>query len=331
MSSGNLFNTKRISRCEFEEYKNHVAGILNSNNIEFFIPYYYKDKQTFGDLDIIVPKPFDKENIFDLFKINKTQYHRNTNIHSICYKDTQIDFITTKPNYYETTKYYYSWVDLSVLLGRLYRKFNIKYGWDGLYFEYDTVINNQFRNIGNIPLTLDFKTVLNFVGLDYVRYQQGFETKNDIFDFILTSKYFTPKLYESVSQKQNKRSGIYDEIIEYSKNKEYQDTYTMNFFLDKDNVYKAIDNYFTDLNFLNIIKDIKEKEHVIQVNKDKFNGNIVMLITGLKEKALAAFIQSFRIYIKDKYDYPSFEKYVFETNPEFIKRDILVHFLEKKQ
>lgn len=330
MSTGNLFNTKRKPRKNFEDYYFHVSDILNSKDIEFFIPYYYKDKQTFGDLDIILPKPFGKEDIFKLFRFDKIQYKQNSNIHSICYNDFQIDFITTKPDYYNITKYYYSWVDLSILIGRMYRKFNIKFGWDGLYFEYDTVINNQFRNIGTILLTKDFKTILDFIGLDFTRFEQGFGTKNDVFDFVLTSKYFIPKLYESVSQKSNRRSGVYDEIIEYSKNKEYQHTYTMNFFSDKDVVYKVIADYFTDLDFLNVIKGIKEKEQIIQVNKDKFNGDIVMLLTGLKEKALATFIQSFRNYVKENYDYLDFEKYVFETNPEHIKRDVLAHFSEIK-
>jgi hypothetical protein len=331
MSTGNLFNTKRIGRHEFEEYKNHVVELLKTNNVDFFIPYYYKDKQTFGDLDIIIPKPFGRENIIDIFRFNKTQYKQNSNIHSICYKDNQIDFITTKPNYYETTKYYYSWVDLSILLGRMYRKFNIKYGWDGLYFEYDTVINNHFRNIGTILLSLDFKQVLEFVGLDYEKFELGFETKNDIFDLVITSKYFIPKIYESVSQKSNKRSGIYDEIIEYSKDKEYQHNHTINFFLDKDYVYKTIGEYFTEVDILNKIKNIKEKEYIIQVNKDKFNGSIVMLLTGLKEKELVSFIQSFRIFVKENYEYLDFEKYVFETNAEHIKRDINLYFDEYKK
>jgi hypothetical protein len=285
---------------------------------------------TFGDLDIILPKPFGKEQIFDMFHFDKTQYVQNSNVHSICYRNFQIDFITTKPTYYEITKSYYSWVDVSVLIGRLYRKFNIKFGWDGLCFEYDTVINNQFRNIRTIDLTLDFKSILDFLGLDYKRLEKGFDTKYDVFDYIISSKYFVPKVFESVSQKKNRRSVVYDEIIEYSKNKEYQTLYTMNFFFDKDLVYKVIDSYFPELNFLDIIKDIKEKEHMIQVNKDKFNGDIVMILTGLKDKSLSAFVKTFKEYVKDNHGYVDFNKYIFDTTPEHIRRDITSHFSECK-
>lgn len=323
MSTGSLFNTKRISRADFITYSQHVYDILDKNNIEHFSPLYYDDKETFGDLDIIVKKPFGEKEIFNLFNIPEKHYKPNGHVHSICYKNFQIDFITTKPNKFEITNEYYAWADVSIIIGRLFKKMNLTFGWEGLTYIHETKIGSHYREIGNIFISDKMKDILNLLGLDYSTYQNGFKTKNDIFDYISTSKYFHPSFFMSQKSSSDRRNKLLDNLFQYTHKNEYN---LVKF--NDEKIEFIIDSNFKEIKFKEKLHDIKEKEKVVSTNSEKFNGDIVMTITGLKNKELGDFIRKFKNYIQDSYNFKDFNDYVFNTHESSIIRDIKILYSE---
>jgi hypothetical protein len=317
MSTGSLFNTKRISRDDYISYSQRIYNILEQNNIEYFSPYYYDDKETFGDLDIIVKKPFGEKEINSLFKPTKTQYKVNGSVHSICYKNFQIDFITVKPEKFETTKNYYSWADFSIIIGRLFKKMNLTFGFDGLVYKYETKINSQYRNIGEIFISDNIEEILSFLNLDYSTFKKGFKNLNEIFDYIISSKYFHPSYFSVKNDFTDRRNTLFNKLSDYT----IKGDFNMISF-NADLVHMLIDEHFKNINFKEKINQLKEKEKVVSTNSTKFNGDIVMTITGLKNKELGSFISKFKNYIKSIYSFKDFDEYVYLTSENNINRDI---------
>lgn len=321
MSTGSLFKTGRLNRVDFEKYCEDVFHILRENNVEYFTPYYYDDKMTFGDLDIIVKKPFGRDEIFSMFRFNKTQYNVNSNVHSICYKNFQIDFITTKPNQFEITKDYYAWADLSIIIGRMIKKFNLSFGWDGLTYREEIKIDGDYRKIGDIFVSNSMMDILGFLGLDYNTYLKGFRSKKDLLEYVTSSKYFNPKYFESVRKSEDRRNNLFADVLAYS--------YNMNRnFIDltefsKTDVNIIIASHFKNVDFINESNKLIKKANMIKTNSDKFNGNIVMGITKYQGKELGDFIKYFKEFIKKNYSsFSDFNEYVYETKEFFIVRDI---------
>ena len=326
MSTGSLFKTKRLERAKFEQFKKEVFSILTKNNVEFFSPYYYDDKETFGDLDIIVKKPFGREEIFSMFRFNKTQYNVNSNVHSICYHEFQIDFITTSPDKFEMTKSYYAWADISILIGRLFKKLDSTFGWDGLSYTHETKIGSHYRNIGDIFLSDNMEKILGFLKLDYQRFKLGFKTQAEAFEFISTARFFNPKYFipSEASKKAGKRQDVMEGLVDYSS--KLDKTYPSLSVYTKDDINVMIDEYFNGVDFLNRAKKIIEREKIIVANADKFNGDIVMKITGLKNKELGDFIVSFKKSVYENYGFSDFNEYVYTTKPTSIIKDIELYY-----
>lgn len=329
MSTGNLFNTKRFERAAFELYKNDIFSILERNNIEFFSPFYYVNKESFGDLDIVLKAPFSKDIIFKMFKIKESDYKCNSNVQSICYRDMQIDFIAISPDKYQMAIDYYSWADLSILLGRFFKKFNLTYGIDGLYYNYNSKIDGSYKNIGNIFISKDMKDILSFFGLSYSKFESGFKTKQDVFDYISSSALFNPAHFIStkISNNKNRSQIIYDDLVKYvsSQKKQYPSTDI----LSTEIITNMIDKHFVNVDFSNKLIRMTDKEKQIIANAEKFNGNIVMSLTSLKGKELGDFIVKFKEYAYKNYGFSDFDEYVFNTKAANITKDIVFYFRQE--
>ena len=166
--------TRRYERQEFEDISKELTDRLKQTFQRVAVPLFYKNKETFGDADIVVSTAgydeFDmREYITNEFKPNEI-FH-NGSCWSFDYKELQIDIITTQAEHFDTLIMYLSYNDLGNLIGRLAHGFGLKYGQEGLWYEH------QFKgkNIGSIMVSKDYPKIFKFLGLSYDRYEKGFD------------------------------------------------------------------------------------------------------------------------------------------------------------
>ena len=192
---GSLLGAERMPRKLFEELMAKFLPELREalGDIEFSVVPYYSEKEDFGDLDVLVKGKTDV--VRDLIyshppfmgygKLDRTANSTNHNCFSFLYKKFQVDLICTIPDY-ETSIAYYSFNDVGNILGRFFHKFGLKFGHQGLLYP----LRDERGNVRKeIVITKDHYKVLSFLGLDSGKWNKGFTTREDIFEWVATGKY----------------------------------------------------------------------------------------------------------------------------------------------
>ena len=80
-------------------------------------------------------------------------------------------------------------------------------------------------------------------------------------------------------------------------NKEYQ------FSKDKDDYLEKIDQFFPEASFLKKLNEIRNEFQRRRLLSEKFNGEMVMKITGLEGKDLGIFLNNFKSSKSNWYEY----------------------------
>ncbi len=313
-------NTIRLTKSEFEPYMADVLTKL-STKFSYAAPLkYYRNKQSFGDLDIIMKMSENKiptetkQIIKDLF--NYKEIYLNDNTFSFDYQNFQIDLIFKNDEDVESTEFFFAYNDLGNLVGRLANKLNLSFGFEGLNF---IIRDHHGALTKKILVSKDNRKIFDFLDLSYDRFLKGFDEVNEIFDFVVTSKYFSSSIfaYENLNHQnrtRNRKRVNYAGFLKYLEDnnitKEYQ-------FLEDESLYiPVINEYFPESNLIQKLDKLKSD---FQYQKDlakKFNGVIVNEITGLEDAELGNFIKSF------KFSKINFQEYLGNHTEEDIRKDI---------
>jgi hypothetical protein len=137
---GKLFNLGRISRDRYLETEKTMREYLDRKvgAAAYRIPPYYSAKPDFGDMDIIIQlkdastwQTLRQEFVTDL---GVTETRSGGGVFSTVYQGLQVDYFTAAPEFFESTYNYLSFNDLGNLLGKICRRFNLKYGEEGLAY-----------------------------------------------------------------------------------------------------------------------------------------------------------------------------------------------------
>lgn len=163
--------------------------------------------------------------------------------------------------------------------------------------------------------------ILRFLGFDTDRYTEGFYNLTDIFEYVVDSKYFNPKIfqYEMLNHQnktRNKKRVNYAGFLEFVDKYDFKDR---NFYeyQDKDYYVKKAEDYF-GIDIINQIKTWKETVEKDKMVSAKFNGIIIMeRYPDLKGKELGNSIIKFKNYVK------SFLKTKADEQNEVFEPDIL--------
>ena len=200
--------SQRLTLEEFERVKSEVHAILDELGIRHLDVQFIREKKDFGDIDIIVIDDCDPETIalnnnlpikiildnIDKFGITDELFINNNPVASILYEGKyQVDFITVKPEEAAYTQAYLSHNDLGNLLGRQIKRFNVTHGMDGLW--YDHYMNDRAHRT-RFLLSRDPYEILRILGLDVEKFKNGFDTYEEMFDYVQSSKYFNPEIFK---------------------------------------------------------------------------------------------------------------------------------------
>lgn len=320
---GNAIKTvtlRRLTKDEFEPYTKEVVDKLLTK-FSYVSPLkYYRNKQSFGDLDLILKMSEDvshektKSIINELF--NSKEIYENDNTYSFEYKEFQVDLIFKKDEDVQSTEFFFSYNDLNNLVGRIAHKFDLKFGFDGLNY----VIRDHHGSLyKRILISKDERKIYEFLDLSYDRFLQGFDEVQEIFDFVISSKYFDSSIfsYENLNHQnrtRNRKRANYAGFLEYMNSNAIERVY--NFEKDKTVYLPMINNFFPESNLIQKLEDIRIQFQKQNELNEKFRGDMIMELTGLRGAQLGKFILTY------KSQFTNFNAYLQSKSKEEIQNEV---------
>lgn len=295
---GNCLKNCVTRRYQKQEYFDLVPSVLdrvirNWSVTRVSLIEAYRNKESFGDMDVLYStddnKPFTVETVKSLFPESK-EIVRNTNVISFEYKELQIDLIHVPAESFNYALAYFKFSDLGNLIGRIAHRFGLKHGHLGLFLPIRDESNND-NVIGEVLITRNYSDALMFFDLDPNRFHRAFDTLEEIYEFVLTSKWFHPDSYDlaelsHMHRTRDKKRTTYQGFLEYIKG------YSGNFIPRRTDKTFYMEMIFDAFPYAyNQYSDMMKEMTFKKVVKEKFNGDMVSSLTGLQSKELGEFMK----------------------------------------
>lgn len=309
-------NVIRLHSNEFDDLSLDVVSVISHPELPFqpqVVPSYF-NKETHGDMDVIVPASLWKYRSHDSIKklIGAIDYVKNNSVtsYAVPYSDNlfQVDIISTNDDLFDFALNYFSYNDLGNLMGRISHQLGFKLGHKGLIY----VIRdpqNKDHIVKEICLTKNWDEAITFFDYSVEKYNEGFHDLEDIFQYVMTSKFAVPSIFllenrNSISRIRDRKRKTYNEFLMWLQ-RTYNEEY-INQSISHDEKVELRDSelqrakvvfpgFSEEMDFC--LYDYSLKKHVSTM----VNGERVRELTGLDGKALGIFMKSF----KDLYDYTS--------------------------
>jgi hypothetical protein len=316
---GNLFKVQRVSRERYMEILEALEPILfkhfldEKGFVHWRIPIPYSGKDNFGDVDIILNASYlqNKDWIPALLAdLGNPEVKRVRNVVSVLFMDFQVDFFTVGESKFDTTFNFMSYNILGNLLGRIFHKFNLCYGEHGLSY-----ILRGFDNHGSkeVMLSRDMEEILKFIELD---------TLEDIYKYVVDCKYFCANSYDPTYFNVRKRAAqrpAFNQFLDYLSENKIEKNYE--FMKDKSVYIPLIDAFFPAAKLAEKVKAHEERQKILKVIAEKFNGRMIMEMIPLSGKELGNFMDAYK---KAKGD--DFETFVYKSNPGLVQHSVKTYY-----
>lgn len=317
----------RLDACQYHLIGQKIHPALEKLFGQVHLVRAYHNKSTFGDQDWIVSKVLHqnfgslKKQLYEKFHLDDKLIHQNSNVYSLLIDGFQIDISLVSEKYFDACFFYMDDSPAGNALGKLYHKFGASYGVKGLY--YTLRDNHNTYKLGEIELSLDNSKICNFLGLDYVKKDNGFKEEEDIFQWICSSKYFDHRIFafenmNHIARVRDRKRPDYQRLLKYIDERFKGKVY--DFPLKTDGV-NILNDYFPESNLLEKIQELKNRETQRKEISGKFNGHLIMEITGAKGKELSQIMYNYKDYRNIFSDFKTFEDYLAHSESEKIKID----------
>ena len=231
------FEAVRMNRGQYADVVNYAKRYVSSvlpGEREIRDILAYTTKESFGDADILVQcTPEEWDTLVAHVKITYEHWNRNGDVISFGYivhgGFHQVDLINggPTPDEYWCAFDYFAWNDLGNLIGRIADRLGFKYGHDGLRYQIRDPLNSSIV-ISDFVLSLNTTWIHTFLGIEQSLNfsHRSFDTREDIFEYVATSKYFDPDIFllENRNYKAKVRDAkrtTYMEFLEWCKVREF--------------------------------------------------------------------------------------------------------------
>lgn len=314
-----IAKTRRFNSNEYFSIKKEVEDMLASKGFQTAVPASFATKPSFGDLDILVLNDAEilksrniRDIIVELFQ--PTEMYPNGSIYSFDYKEFQIDIILVSPKDWITSQVYFSFNDLGNFMGRIAYQMGFRYGDYGLKLVYRHEDGGRkFEYI----VSKSPEKIFEFLGFDWSKYMMGFDTVEDIFEFIIESKYFSVHIFQydqlnHQNRTRNKKRKNYASFLDYIQQNDKKYVYA-----SKEYYVDLADEFFS----INLKSKIDEWKKTVEIEKQvsrKFNGEIVMQNFSLTGKELGDAIGKFHEFFNYKHDRTIYNEWILTTNQDKI-------------
>lgn len=224
-NSGPNGSPLNVPRMPTTIYKSQVAEI-QSKLLTIFrnvvVPHEAPGKLDHGDIDFLVEGtlvPWTPDSIKKT--IGATHFATNGVIYSyaVPYADApdqyvQVDIERSPGNgtadseeLFEWTKFMKSYSDLLQIIGICHRSLGLTCNDKGLHLSI-VEIEPYDKKKALIFLTRKPCEVMDFYGFDYEKYQAGFESETDLFQWVSSGRFFARSIFENRKEKANDRSRL---------------------------------------------------------------------------------------------------------------------------
>lgn len=294
---GNVFEgTRRYSKEEYlsaqDKWVNYLSDQFTVGTLSIV-----KEKETFGDLDLVVTG--NKEKLIEIL-INHYPLFINGNIISIKDNDFQVDLILVPEISFKYSIHYFGCQDLGNLLGRIIKQYGFKHGWNGLYY----IQRNGDHVVKEHLLSINYLDIINILGLDKCKFFNGFNDYEDMFNWLVKSPLFISSIfkYENLNHTnrvRDRKRKVYNLFLDYIdkldgsiKNKEVP------------KLSEEEKRSFVFSKFPKLALEVEQLDKEIEIHnmvKSKFNGELVKSLTGLSGVSLGNFIKLFKSSYNDNW------------------------------
>ncbi len=327
--------TRRVDRAEYLEIRDTIISNLKSffqEEPNFLIRRVvdipaYRTKESFGDLDLLL-ETFSGDSYKYVDVINKLfapkKIAQNSEVYSFDYKDFQVDLILTPTDDFDTSLSYKAWNDLGNLAGRIYKKLGFKYGHKGLSYMFRQ--QDQTYNVfAETVVSKDIRQILEFADLDADAFFEGFDTVEQMFRWVSSSKYFHKDIYllhnrNHVSRTRDRKRKIYNDFLKWCAETPCLPEYPWTQMREQDGyagkpefLKLALQKFDRFESIYNAIMLRHEQELIV---RSKFNGDIVRTLTGKVGKELGHLMQHIICYCGGK---DELREFILTASPAEIK------------
>lgn len=277
----------------------------------------YREKASFGDLDVVVKNVEGTKQQFAqaLVELGVTEVVKNGNVWSCGWGDFQLDLLFQQPKDYEFALRYFAWNDLGNLLGRTAHKAGFKFGHNGL----KVVLRDGDYVVKELLVTSDFGQALQFLGFDPSRYEEGFDTLEEVFQYASSTPFFAVDafLLENRSYKARVRDAkrpTYNAFLAWAEKLDFPAPVKR----EKSEWLREACLEFPE--FAVELDAVKQSHAKSKEAKLKFNGGMVSQLTGLTEKQLGELMKHLR---KDAESKGGLVDFVLAQSPSDLERWVL--------
>lgn len=314
-----LFGARRYDREEYLVISDEILYKLDHHMPEksFMEIPYYRNKESFGDMDILCLPLTNKDYEYIRKVLDTDVFLVNGGVMSLLYEGLQVDIIPMPLKYFTTSYKYYAYNDLGNLLGKIFHKFGLKYGHRGLTMP----LRDGTHQYAEIEVSRNLRETLEFLGLSYDKYKEGFENLEEIYEYVESSKYFSPDIYwyenlNSINKVRDRKRSTYQGFVKRNEGKEPRITFSKNKEKYLDMIFKHFPESYEKYKEARLL-------HLRGLNiKEKFNGVLVSEWTGLTGKELG----NFMCYLKSGYN----DIFWSDLNDDQIKKVVIRNYEDFK-
>jgi len=300
---GNLFHLGRLPRGPYLHLESRLRPLLDELfGDQWRIPYVHTDKADFGDLDVLVSRAALTPDAVQAFAVRTgtTQTKRTGRVYSHALPlqegersgeqtHFQVDLFGTPEPELQVRHDFMSWGDLGNILGRMVRRWNLKWGEDGLVYVHRREHDEHYR--AELKLSSNIHDVLRLLELDPAVHARGFTNETEMFEWIVKSPHFSPLPYQQTEgkfkDKAKKRAGMqrFTQFVAGRSSPERPPRPERH----------EVQVLFPDAPLMAWLDTQDRQAGISQRRKEKFSGTRVMqLRPELQGKALGAFITALR-------------------------------------
>ena len=221
---------KRLSNEEYHIFKDNVLRDTKEvfpSSWKLGVAPSIKLKESHGDLDIIVGMDSSLDVQRTLEEYLQMTVHVNSNVISFPIAGFQVDLTFVPMKDYQSSIDYTSWGDTMNFCGRVAHKKGLSLGHTGLsywirqsFFESSMNFLDNDHIMEKVVLSKDFSLVLPLLGFDYEIWKNGFDTNEEVYHWIASSKYFDPEIFSfenlnHINHIRNKKRMMYAGFVEW--------------------------------------------------------------------------------------------------------------------
>lgn len=186
---------------------------------------------------------------------------------------------------------------MNVLLGKIFKGSGIKLMNDKIVYEEKLTIENHRSKVGHVVITKSARELFELLEMNYDFFIEGFETKNDMFLFMLTTPYL--KSSEFSNPRKTYHHKMFIDFQEYLTSG-YIETPGKN--MTHEHVQSIVNfDFFKSVEELKI-KEQKKKEGIL-----KFNGStLINRYPDINKKKIGAYLGKFKASFESTVVYKHF-------------------------